>query len=391
MLLEYDKALKLMQKHTSSLGVEKINFTNSLNRVLSENIYSDIDMPPFDKSAMDGYACRKEDLANELEVLEIIGAGHEPKFSITKNQCSKIMTGAKIPQGADTVIVIEEVKEIGKGRVKYNLQKSKHNICYRGEDVKTKDLLIHKNTQIKAKHISVLSAVGKIEVEVYKKPKIAILSTGDELVEPQNKPKTSQIRNSNSYQLMAQVQELGIEAKYIGIAKDDKDDISRLIARAIDYADLIIVSGAVSVGDFDFVPQVLAENDFEFIFHGVSTKPGKHTLFGVNKNQYVIGVPGNPVSSFVQFQMLIKPLIEMLMSCYNGFEELKVELKEDFKRKKAGRLSFEPVAIKNNKVERINYSGSANITALIHADALMLVPKGVEEIKKGQYVYVRSI
>ena len=391
MLLEYDIALNIMQENAKTLGTEKVSLNNSLNRVLAENIYSDMNMPPFDKSAMDGYACRKQDLENELEVLEIIGAGYEPNFVIGENQCSKIMTGAKVPKGADTVIVIEAVQELNNGKIKYRLKESKSNICYIGEDVKPNDLLIDKNIKIKSKHIPILASVGKTEIKVYKLPKIAIISTGDELVEPHQTPKSSQIRNTNAYQLVAQVKELGIDAKYIGIAKDNKESTSELLNQAIAYADLIIISGAVSVGDFDFVPQVLMEKNFDFLFHGVATKPGKRTLFGVNENQWVIGVPGNPVSSFIQFQMLIKPFINKLMGYHQKFDDLKLEMGEDFKRKNAKRLSFEPVAIINNKIERVKYNGSANITALVDADAVMLVPKGINEIKKGEYVYVRPI
>jgi molybdopterin molybdotransferase len=391
MLLEYDIALNIMQENAKTLGTEKVSLNNSLNRVLAENIYSDMNMPPFDKSAMDGYACRKQDLENELEVLEIIGAGYEPNFEVGENQCSKIMTGAKVPKGADTVIVIEAVQELNNGKIKYRLKESKSNICYIGEDVKPNDLLINKNIKIKSKHIPILASVGKTEIKVYKLPKIAIISTGDELVEPHQTPKSSQIRNTNAYQLVAQVKELGIDAKYIGIAKDNKESTSELLNQAIAYADLIIISGAVSVGDFDFVPQVLMEKNFDFLFHGVATKPGKRTLFGVNENQWVIGVPGNPVSSFIQFQMLIKPFINKLMGYHQKFDDLKLEMGEDFKRKNAKRLSFEPVAIINNKIERVKYNGSANITALVDADAVMLVPKGINEIKKGEYVYVRPI
>ncbi len=391
MLLEYNVALQIMLESAKNSGTEKVCFTKSLNRVLAEDIYSDINMPPFDKSAMDGYACRHQDLDNELEVLEIIGAGYEPTKIVGKNQCSKIMTGAKVPKDADTVVVIEDVEELENNRIKYRLKKSKSNICYLAEDVKVGDKLINEGTKIEAKHVAVLASVGKTEAEVYKNPRIAIISTGDELVEPIRKPGSSQIRNSNGYQLLAQVNELGIDAKYIGIARDNINDTTSLINDALSFADLIIVSGAVSVGDFDFVPTVLADKGFDFLFHGVATKPGKRTLFGTNGKQWAIGVPGNPVSSFIQFQMLIKPFINKLIGYHQIFDDLKLELDDDFKRKNSKRLSFEPVIISGNKVKRAKYNGSANITALVDANAVMLVPKGINEIKKGDSVYVRPI
>lgn len=392
MLLEYKKALTIMLENAKNYGVETVSFMDSLGFVLAEDIYSDVNMPPFDKSAMDGYACRKEDLKNTLQVLEVIGAGYEPVEVITENTCSKIMTGAKIPKGADTVIVVEAVEELEGNMIKYRLDNTKSNICYLAEDVKVGDKLIDKGTKIRSKHIPVLASVGKTDVDIYNIPKIAIISTGDELVEPDEKPNNTQIRNSNAYQLLAQIKELGFYAEYIGIAKDNMGSTAEILDDALDFADIIIVSGAVSVGDFDFVPTALLEKGFEFLFHGVATKPGKRTLFGVRSdNKVVIGVPGNPVSSFIQFQMLIKPFINKSMGNSIGFIEYKFELNEDFSRKNSKRLSFEPIAIINNKVEKIKYNGSANITALTKADGVMLFPKGVNEIKKGEFVDVRPI
>lgn len=392
MLLPYNEALQIMLENASSLQVEKVCFMDSINRVLSEDIFSDVDMPPFNKSAMDGYACRSEDLANELEVIEVIGAGHSPTKVVGKNQCSKIMTGAKVPEGANTVIVVEAVQELSNGKIKYRAKTSKSNICELGEDVKSGDLVISKGTKIKSKHIAVLASVGKVEVEVFRKPKVAVISTGDELVEPIMKPRGSQIRNSNAYQLKAQLKEMGVDAEYVGIALDNESSTREVVQKAIDFnADIIIASGAVSVGDFDFVPKIVKELGFEFLFHGVATKPGKRTLFGKKDNQFFLGVPGNPVSSFIQFQMLLKPFINRLMGNSDNFKDLEFELDNDFKRKNAKRLSFEPVIIKENKVELANYNGSADITSLVYADGVMMVEKDVFEIKKGEKVYVRPI
>ena len=392
MLLPYNEALEIMLKSARPLEIEIIDFMDSLGRVLAEDIFSDMNMPPFDKSAMDGYACRNEDLKNELEVLEVIGAGYNPTKTITENTCSKIMTGAKVPKGADTVIVIEAVEELTNGKIKYRAKTFKSNICLLGEDVKIGDQVISKGIKIKAKHIPVLASVGKVKVAVFKKPKVAVISTGDELVEPHVVPKDSQIRNSNAYQLIAQFKEMGVDAKYIGIALDNKESTNKMLQKAIDYnADIIVGSGAVSVGDFDFVPNAVQDLGFEFLFHGVATKPGKRTLFGKKGNQFFLGVPGNPVASFIQFQMLLKPFINKLMGNNDGFTDLKLELSHDFERKNAKRLSFEPVLIKDNKVELASYNGSADLTSLANADGVMIVDKDVFRINKGDTVYVRLI
>jgi len=191
---------------------------------------------------------------------------------------------------------------------------------------------------------------------------------------------------------MAQLKEMGVDAEYMGIALDNEESTKEIVQKAVAYrADIIIASGAVSVGDFDFVPKIVQQLGFEFLFHGVATKPGKRTLFGQKENQFFLGVPGNPVSSFIQFQMLLKPFINKLMGNNDRFTDLQLELAKDFKRKNAKRLSFEPVIINGNKVELANYNGSADITSLVQADGVMIVEKGVFEIKKGEKVYVRPI
>ncbi len=392
-MISFEEALKIIREQSTTLGIEKVDFNKSVGRVLASNIYSDVNMPPFDKAAMDGYACRKQDLANQLEVIEIIPAGKFPKKEIGKNQCAKIMTGAPVPKGADTVIMVEYTEKVGENTIRFKKDSSKSNICYLAEDVKVGDLVLEQGTIIQPKHIPVLASAGAVKIDCYKQPRVAIVSTGNELVEPNEKPDKSQIRNSNAYQIVAQVEELGLTANYIGIAKDTKQNTAEMMEKAINDSDIIIMSGAVSMGDFDFVPIVLKEKGFNIHFHGIEVKPGKKTVFATKKNKYFVGVPGNPVSSFVQFEMLIKPLIYNIMGV-NGFETklIKLPLKTPYKRKKASRKSFEPVLInKNGEVEKLEYHGSAHINSLSYATGLMIVEKGVTALKKGDLVDVRPI
>lgn len=391
-MILFEEALEIVRNHANILGETTLSISDSLGKVLAEDIHSDINMPPFNKSAMDGYACRVQDLGNHLEVLEVIPAGVEPTKVVGENQCSKIMTGAPVPEGADTVIMVEYTVEVSHNVIRYTKEKSKSNICYIAEDVKEGDIVLKKGTLIEPKHIPVLASVGAVEFQVYRAPRIAIVSTGDELVEPGTKPNPSQIRNSNAMQLIAQAKQMGLEAYYIGIALDTKESTQEMLHKAMHKGDIIILSGAVSMGDFDFVPIVLKEECVAIHFHGVETKPGKKIVFGTTTNQWFIGVPGNPVSSYVQFEMLIKPLIYKIMGSEFNVPTYQLPIGFDFKRKKASRKAFEPVMITNNQfVERLDYHGSAHINALSYANAMMIIDRGITELKKGDLVDVRPI
>lgn len=373
------------------LGVEKIDFNESNNRILARDVISDIDMPPFDKSAMDGYACRIEDIKNELSVIETIPAGLAPDKSIGENQCSKIMTGSVMPEGADCVIMVEQSEETGEKTIRFTADKTKRNFVPRGEDVNKGDVVLEKGTQIKPQHIAVLASVGCTEPEVYRVPKVGVISTGDELVEPDENPGVSKIRNSNAYQLIAQAGRLGCDASYIGIARDNAADSMEMISRALKQNDVVLLTGGVSMGDFDFIPGAFTELGIKSRFESVAVQPGRPTVFGTLNGKYVFGLPGNPVSSFNIFELLVKPLIYKLM----GFDyqplNIKLPLGKDYLRKKSARMSFIPVMISDGEVFPIEYHGSAHIHALVFADGLISLPIGVTELKKGEIVDVRQI
>ncbi|MBN2615852.1 MAG: molybdopterin molybdotransferase MoeA [Bacteroidales bacterium] len=391
-MIPYEEAYEQVINSTFRLGIEIVDFQNSLNRILAEDIVSDLNMPPFNKAAMDGYACRKEDLQNVLEVIEIIPAGATPKKRVGKNQCSKIMTGAPVPEGSDTVIMVEYTEEVDETHIRFTQQDSKSNICLLGEDVVKGDVLLKKGTCIKEKHIPVLAMTGAVHIKVYKQPKVAIVSTGNELVEPQVTPDTSQIRNSNAYQMLAQIGTLNLPVQYLGIAADTLEDTETMLQKAIHQSDVIIMSGGVSMGDYDYVPRVLKQAGFKIHFHGVATKPGKKTIFATTANQWFVGVPGNPVSAFVQFELLIKPLLMGIMGKIYKPDFYKFTLQQDFFRKNAGRKSFEPVVVHSDgSVTPMEYHGSAHINALTYADGLMVVERGITQIKKGEKVDVRLI
>ena len=391
-MITYEQALEIIKTNTHLLEAERVEMMKSLNRVLREDVLSDMNMPPFDKSAMDGYACRREDIANELEVVETIQAGYLPKFEVGKNQCAKIMTGAMIPKGANCVIIVEEVERISEYRIKFKKDKTPDNICYLGEDVVKGQKLISEGTRITEKEIASLALTGCVEPVVSIKPKIGIITTGDEIVEPNNIPQQSQIRNTNAFQLIAQCEGFGCIAKYYGIVKDTEEEISSAIIKAKQECDLILLTGGVSMGEYDLVPAVLKRTGFELLFEKVAVQPGKPTVFGKCENTFVFGMPGNPVSSFIVFEFFVKEFLAGFMGLKNYYKTLSLKMAFDFKRKRNERLARVPVKINTDgKVEAIEYHGSAHISALAFADGIISIPIGVSEIKKGTIVSVRQI
>lgn len=404
-MIKLHEAYEIVISTKIKLGTENIELQNSLGRVLAEDVFSDLNMPPFDKSAMDGFACRYQDLYNELEQIEVIPAGKMPEKTIGKNQCSKIMTGAPIPKGADTVFIVEDSKEISPNKIIYTKPKpeidicstesgnaGKSNICLIGEDIQQGAKVLDKGILIKPQHVAVLASVGCVKPLVSKRPRIAVIATGSELVEPEIKPTLSQIRNSNGSQMMAQLNNLNVDANYYGIAIDDEKATQDIFDKAMSENDIIMLSGGVSEGDFDFVPKILRNAGFEIKFDRVAVQPGKPTTFATAENKICFGMPGNPVSSFVQFELLLKPLLYKLMKHDVKLLNVILPMASDFTRKRAGRFSWIPVTIsEKGEVEVIDYHGSAHINGLVFADGLIGIPIGIKSLKKGELINVRQI
>ena len=391
-MVSFEQALEIILSDARLMETERAGFQESLHRILAEDIYSDVDMPPFNKAAMDGYACRRADLKNELQVLETIAAGVLATQSVGTDQCIKIMTGAAVPEGADTVIMVEQTEETKPGHIRFTADKTAPNIANKAEDVRKGDLVIIKGTPILAKHIAILAAVGHTRPLVSKPPRVGILSTGDELVEPHQYPNEGKIRNSNGFQLAAQVKAAHCVPNYMGIVPDNEEETDRAIAKALSENDVVLLSGGVSMGDFDFVPKIMTKNNVDIRFQKVAVKPGRPTVFGRTDKAYIFGLPGNPVSSFINFETFVKPLLYEMMGSKYLVREVLMPLAVDFRRKKADRREFLPVYIDSNgAVTPVQYHGSAHIHAIGMAQGLMNIPKGVFEMKKGEKVHVRPI
>lgn len=372
---------------------ERVNFIDSLGRILAENVSSDMNMPPFDKSAMDGYACRREDLKNELEIVEVLPAGKIPEKVIGPNQCAKIMTGGVVPTGADCVIMVEFTEEVGANSVLFLNDHTNDNICFFAEDIIAGELVLEKGICIKPQHIAVMASVGCTNPMVTKQPKVAIVSTGDELVEPDQFPGKSQIRNSNGYQLIAQVKRAGAIPNYVGIAEDSEEVTFATISKAVEENDIVLLTGGVSMGDFDFVPDIMSKVGIDILFRSIAVQPGKPTIFGAYQNRkFVFGLPGNPVSSYTQFELLVRPLILKLMGSNTLTVTTKLPMGAEFKRRKSVRKSFIPITISpEGKVYPIEYHGSAHIHSYVFADGVTSIEIGKEKLEIGELVDVRQI
>jgi len=390
-VISFEEAYSIVMSNIRVTGTEKVSFLESLNRILAEDIASDMDMPPFNKATVDGFACRKEDLGGEMAIIETISAGIQPKKNISSKQCSKIMTGAQVPGGADMIFMVEDSFLLPSGKVKFTGSFSKENIALKGEDINVGDLVLRKGEIIRPQEIALLSTVGHTTVLVSRKPVVAVISSGDELVEPDSKPGISQIRNSNAYQLLAQLLISGALGKYYGIARDDEEATYKIVNQAISECDIVLITGGVSMGDFDFIPEILEKAGVKILFSRVNVQPGKPTTFGIHPRAIVFGLPGNPVSSFTQFELLVKPLIFKIMRYDWTPLVIDLPLHNKFSRRFAERMSWVPVSITDGMVSPVEYHGSAHISSLSQAFGLVSIPVGVKTIEKGEIVSVRQI
>ncbi len=393
-MITLEKAIEIVFSQAKpNFVTEKVNLWDSIGRVLAVDVISDMNMPPFNKTAVDGYACCMADAKDELEVIEIIPAGSIPSKTVMKGQCSKIMTGAMIPNGADCVLMVEDTKEVSKNRIIFTGNKPRANICILGEDMKTGEVAIKKGTTLSAQHIAIMAALGCTHPTVSIKPRVAVLVTGDELVEPNQVPTGGQIRNSNGHQLVGQILKANATPNYIGIVKDTEEATYEAIDKALKESDIVILTGGVSMGDYDYVPSVMKKLGIQILFDSIAIQPGKPTKFGVKDGKLIFGLPGNPVSSYMQFVILVNPAIQKLMGGVpNTKSVVRLPLSNGYNRKKVERLGLIPVLVNDNdKVEAVEFHGSAHIFALAKAEGYIMIPLGKSEIKEGELVDVRPL
>lgn len=387
-MITLEEALKIISNLEISRNSIDKPIMEALGCILAEEVFSDINMPPFNKSAMDGYACRHADLNQALEVLEFISAGILPTKEITTGTCSKIMTGAKVPKGADCVIMVEHTTIDNNGKIIFQKESSKKNICFLGEDVHKGDKVLEKGIKITPAVIAVAASVGKKQLKVYAPPSVAVIATGDELVEPDIYPDGPFIRNSNAYNLQAQISSTGACVNYMGIISDDKVILEKAISKALNENTILILTGGVSMGDKDYVPEILEACGLTMIFQKMAIQPGKPVAFAHGKGKYCFGLSGNPVSSMLQFELIVRPFIFHSMGLKYQLPIVPLPLDKPKSRNQIVRQQFFPVKIKNGMAKLIDFHGSAHIAGMVGAHGMAIFPIGENELKKGQVVDV---
>lgn len=372
-------------------GTESVELQHALGRVLAEPVVTDMDMPSFNRSAMDGFACRSEDQDMELKIIEEIPAGVFPAKNIIKGTCARIMTGAPIPEGSNIVIRVEDTEITDSGLMRILVKGKISNIRHQGEDLRKGAPVILPGQQINKQHIGMMAMVGHTWPVVYQLPTVGVIATGAELVPPDQVPERSQIRNSNGLQLSAQVSALGLKCENFGMVKDDPDQIREIILRALDRHRVVLVSGGVSAGDYDFVPGILRETGMDIKFHKMKVRPGKPLIFAEKNGRFVFGIPGNPVSTLVQFECLIRPFLLKMMGSNEFDKKFPMVMGEDYKHVDSDLQYFIPVRITEMGIFPVSYHGSGHLTAYAGADGMLEIPPGKPFIKKGELVRVRTV
>jgi molybdopterin molybdotransferase len=391
-VIDYESAYELMMASARPLGAERVPLAEALNRVLAENVASDVDCPPFDKAAMDGYACRRQDLGSALSVVEEIPAGYVSRKAIGSGECARIMTGAPVPEGADVVIMVEQVEEAAEGRIRFVGNSTGNNICPRAEDVRAGDVVLREGTLLTPPCLAVLAAAGAVRPLVARRVRVGVVATGNEVVDPSEKPGPAAVRDSNSWQLCAQVRGVGALPCFYGIARDESAALQALVAKAKQENDVVLLSGGVSAGKYDLVPDVLRACGFELRFESVAMQPGKPTVFGIAPDGYCCGLPGNPAATFVVFEILLKPFLYRLMGHDYRPRPIPAVFESEVRRRNTTRQWTFPVAFTaTGGVAPTLYHGSAHIAAMCAAEGLLTVPAGVAAIQKGATVYVRPL
>jgi molybdopterin molybdotransferase len=391
-MIPYEDACERTMKSIRLLDPETVDFTNGLGRVLAQDVVSDVDMPGFNKSAMDGFACRRQDLPGPLDVVEEIPAGQVPRRCVGPGQCARIMTGAPVPEGADCVILIEESRPAAPGRVQFVGTQTGSNICRQAEDVRRGEKVAQQGDLITPARVAMLASAGCVRPRVYRRPRVGVIATGSELVEPDVSPSGAAVRNSNSYQLCAQLAAMGAEPAYHGIGRDDDRVLCDLIEKAKAASDVVLVSGGVSMGDCDRVPDCLKACGFRLAVESIAMQPGRPTIFGDDGRVYCWGLPGNPVATFVVFELLMKPFLYGLMGhCYHPLV-VPCRLKTAIRRRCPKRQGTVPVRFAAPGVASpLEYHGAGHIHAISGADGLVTVPVGIRDLPEGSVVHVRSI
>src|SRR5215218_7759762 len=392
-LIEHSEAARLVLENTHRLPAGDVPLVEARGLVLAEDVRARFDSPPFDNSAVDGYAVRSYDAeaGRTFRVVDEAPAGRPAAKSVGEGEAIKIFTGGVIPGGADAVVMVENTSGWGE---EFELKKAAsagQNVRGSGEDVREGDVILSAGTEIGPPEIALAATQGYGTLPVYRRPEVVVLSTGTELVEPgERELEPGEIYDSNSFAMIAQAEEVGASARRVSAASDDATAIRDAVGEALRTADVVVTSGGVSVGEKDLVKGTMLELGVEQVFWGVKFKPGKPLFFGVRDGASVFGLPGNPVSAMVCFELFVRPaLVKMMGREDKGRPRIQVYFEEDvrnyFGRMHAMRVSLEQTE-KGWLARSVGAQGSGLVSSLTKADALALVGPGSEGVRAGEPV-----
>ncbi len=401
--LEVDQALSLVLGRAEPLPPIAVQIPDALGLVLAEDVVSRVDSPPFDKALMDGYAVVAADLAEgtaELQVLAKLTAGDVPRQRVVPGTAMRIMTGAPLPDGADAVVVLEDTECIATGqrptvRVSHGPVSVGRHMLRRGTLLRQGETVLRSGRRLSAVDLGLLAETATSEVRAHPRPRVAVLATGSELVAPGETAGPGQIPNSNGPMLCGLVAQAGGQPCDLGIGRDDPAELRRLMTRGLE-SDVLVLSGGVSTGDHDYVPRVLAELGVAQVLHGVRLKPGKPFWFGVashgGRRKLVFGLPGNPVSCLVCFELFVRPALGRLAGVWNSqLRRRGLRLAEPFEHR-GDRPTYYPARLRQepdgDRVEPLAWQGSADLRTIAEADALVLFPAGTRRYTPDELLTV---
>jgi molybdopterin molybdotransferase len=394
-VVSYAEASRIVYEHAGCLrpaqSAQSVGLLASLGMVLAQAVRADRDQPPFPRSTRDGFACRAADLGGaSVEVVGALRAGDAATVEVTTGKAVEIMTGAPVPAGADCVVMVEHVQRQGD---KLQLTPGRsigagENIVPKGAEARAGAVILPPGTRIFPAQVAAAAACGAGELTVFARPRVAIVATGDELVEVEEKPLTQQIRNSNSYSLAAQVLAAGAEPVRLPIARDERGHLEGIIRKALE-SDLLLLSGGVSMGKYDLVEEVLLSLGAEFYFTGALIQPGKPVVFGRLGELYFFGLPGNPVSTIVTFLLFVEPLLGALCGEAGRQPRFALAALQSDVRVKTGLTRFLPARLgSDSKVEPVNWQGSGDLASTSRGNCFLVVPDDRPALAAGETVTI---
>ena len=400
-MITMEDAIEQVVEATSLIESSRVDLADARGRILAEDVHSDLNMPPFDKATMDGYAVIESDIKDTtkdnprvLEVIEEIPAGSVPTKTLSSGQAARIMTGAPVPSGADAVVMVEDTITDQDGGSVHILDSSApgRNIVPLGEDVRKEQKVLSLGSRIRPPEIGILAAVGCVDVPVRRQPVVAIVATGSEIVEPRNAPGMGQIRNSNGYSMAAQIEHIGAEARYLGIVPDDAGDLENVISRGLEECDVFLLSGGVSAGLYDLVQGAMNACGVTVHFDRIKMKPGKPLTFGTRGEKLIFGLPGNPVSAVVGLELLVRPAIRKMQGFSPLHHTTVTGTLQDGFQQAPGRKQFVPASSAQEdgrwRANWVGHHGSADLFSLTNANSLFVVDAEIEELKEGSDVEI---